>query len=142
MANEKFEFAFQDCRLLFAHFELNSSFTPGKDVQLDIKLNITHEYNDSENMLRLTVGVAVKGENAPIAINVDMGGLFQFNSKPETTVELARLAEVSCAAILFPFVREVVADITRRAGLPPLLLNPVNFVDFYNNNHPDTPIRT
>lgn len=142
MANEKVEFQFQDCRLLSVHFEVNSSFTPGKDVQLDIRLNLTHEYHDSENLLRLTVGVVAKGENAPIAINVEMGSLFRFNHKPETAIELARLAEVNCAAILFPFVREVVADITRRAGLPPLLLDPVNFIEFYNNNHPDAPIGT
>uniref|UniRef100_A0A831UB48 Protein-export protein SecB n=1 Tax=Geobacter metallireducens TaxID=28232 RepID=A0A831UB48_GEOME len=140
MANGRIEFEFQDCRLLSAHFEINNSLTPGKDVQLDISLNLTHEYHDAENLLRLTLGAEVKGEDAPIVIKVAMGGLFNFKSKPEPGIELAKVAEINCAAILFPFVREVIADITRRAGLPPLLLSPINFVEMFNSNHPDTAI--
>lgn len=140
MADDKNELGFKDCRLLSVHFEVNKSFVAGKDVQLNIRLNLTHEYRDAENLMALTMGVEAKGENAPITINVSMGGLFQFHHKPETDIELARIAEVNCAAILFPFVREAVADIIRRAGLPPLLLDPINFIEFYNSNHKDSPI--
>lgn len=140
MANGQIEFALEDCRLVSIHFEINNSFTPGKDVNLSITLNQTHEFIDTNNKLRTTVGVDLKGEDAPIKINAIIGGIFQFKDKPESESDLTRIAEVSCAAILFPFVREVVADITRRAGLPPLLLNPVNFVEIYNKNHPDTAI--
>ncbi|MDP3298216.1 MAG: protein-export chaperone SecB [Thermodesulfovibrionia bacterium] len=29
---------------------------------------------------------------------------------------------------MFPYVRETIADLTRRAGFPPLHLNPINFI--------------
>ncbi|MBW1706391.1 MAG: protein-export chaperone SecB, partial [Deltaproteobacteria bacterium] len=39
------------------------------------------------------------------------------------------IAKINCPAILFPFLRECVADITRRAGFNPLILPPINFVE-------------
>lgn len=41
------------------------------------------------------------------------------------------LLVVEAAARLFPFVRRLIADITRDGGFPPMLLNTVDFLDLY-----------
>jgi preprotein translocase subunit SecB len=38
---------------------------------------------------------------------------------------------VHCPFLMFPFVREVVADITRSGGYPPLMIEPIDFAGLY-----------
>lgn len=38
---------------------------------------------------------------------------------------------VNCAGLLFPFLRRLLADITREGGFPPLLLDPIDFGALY-----------
>jgi len=137
MANDGFEFQLEDIRLISVHFDINQSFKEGKDVHMAINLTMQHEF-PKPDLLRLIVSVDVKGEDAPISINASIGSLFRFKTKPDSVEEISKIAEIHGAAITFPFLREVIADITRRAGLPPLMLQPINFVEFYKNNHPDT----
>jgi len=80
--------------------------------------------------------VRVRGAGAPLQAEVEMGGLFLVASQPADATAAARLAEIDCAALIFPYLRETIADLTRRAGLAPLHLPPINFVDFYQQKHP------
>jgi preprotein translocase subunit SecB len=83
----------------------------------------------------LFLKVEVSGESAPINVfSIEMGGRFQVKEKPAAE-KIGEIAEINCAAIVFPFAREVIADLTRRSGLPPFLLPPINFVEFYKTNH-------
>jgi len=41
---------------------------------------------------------------------------------------------VDCPALLFPFTRRVLADITRDGGYPPLMLDPIDFGRLYSQN--------
>jgi len=129
-----YKFDIQDYSLLSVHFDVNRDFKPGPDVQVNTSLSLTHDYIDDQNSLRLFMKVDVSGESGPLNISVEMGSLFKFEKKPATD-KLAKIAEINCASILFPFVRETIADLTRRSGLPPFLLPPINFVELYKNNH-------
>ncbi len=127
-------FSFQDYRLLSVHFDLNRNFEQGPDIELNTSLSLNHDYIDEQNSLRLFMKVEVSGESAPLNISVEMGSLFQFEKKPAAG-KLSKIAEINCAAMVFPFVREVIADLTRRSGLPPFLIPPFNFVELHKSNH-------
>lgn len=72
-------------------------------------------------------------ENFPYLIKVTMVGLFVKDNQDEASEMDKFYANVNAAATIYPFIREMVANITTRAGLSkPLLLEPVNFVDLYN----------
>lgn len=129
-----------DLRLIYAHFELNPEYKQGTDVSMDLGLELSHDYIDAENVLKFTLSAELKGNGAPVVLKLSMGSLFKFEKKPDTSLKLGQIAEINCASIVFPFVREAMADLTRRAGLQPIILQPINFVDFYNNNHPDSSI--
>jgi preprotein translocase subunit SecB len=45
--------------------------------------------------------------------------------------QISAIAMIEGARQLFPFARAVLATATRDGGYPPLLINPVNFVAFY-----------
>ena len=38
---------------------------------------------------------------------------------------------INCPSLLFPFLRRLVADLTREGGFPPLLLDPLDFAGLY-----------
>ncbi|WP_295557905.1 protein-export chaperone SecB [uncultured Hyphomicrobium sp.] len=52
-------------------------------------------------------------------------GLFQIRNIPEQALEPFLL--INCPTLIFPFLRRLVADITREGGFPPLMLDPIDF---------------
>lgn len=56
-------------------------------------------------------------------------GLFTLKNVPEQTLHPFLL--INCPSILFPFLRRIVADITREGGFPPLLLDPIDFAALF-----------
>ncbi len=52
-------------------------------------------------------------------------GLFRIQNIPEEALEPFLL--VNCPTLIFPFLRRIVADVTRDGGFPPLLLDPMDF---------------
>jgi preprotein translocase subunit SecB len=56
-------------------------------------------------------------------------GLLKIESIPEGALEPFLL--ISGPAMIFPFLRRIVADITREGGFPPLLLDPIDFGALY-----------
>lgn len=53
-------------------------------------------------------------------------GVFTLSGLPDNAVEPVLLVE--CPRILFPFARNILADVTRDGGFPPVLLQPIDFV--------------
>lgn len=56
-------------------------------------------------------------------------GLLKIDSIPEGALEPFLL--ISGPAMIFPFLRRLVADVTREGGFPPLLLDPIDFGALY-----------
>jgi preprotein translocase subunit SecB len=51
------------------------------------------------------------------------GNIPQENLQPVLLIE--------CPRLLFPFAREIIATSVRNGGFPPLLLDPIDFVQLY-----------
>jgi len=62
-------------------------------------------------------------------MELSYAGLFQIEGMPEDALEPFLL--VNCPALLFPFLRRLVSDITREGGFPPLLLDPIDFASLF-----------
>jgi len=58
-------------------------------------------------------------------------GVFTLGTIPDNAVEPVLLVE--CPWLLFPFARNIVSDITRDGGFPPVLLAPIDFVALWQN---------
>ncbi len=53
-------------------------------------------------------------------------GVFTLSGLPDNAIEPVLLVE--CPRMLFPFARNILADVTRDGGFPPVLLQPIDFV--------------
>lgn len=56
-------------------------------------------------------------------------GGFRLHNLPKEAIQPVLFIE--CPALLFPFVRRIVADLTREGGFPPLLIDPIDFASLY-----------
>jgi preprotein translocase subunit SecB len=59
------------------------------------------------------------------------GGVFTLNGIPDESVEPVLLVE--CPRLLFPYARNLLADITREGGFPPVMLQPIDFVQLWQH---------
>ncbi|HEX7389968.1 MAG TPA: protein-export chaperone SecB [Acidiphilium sp.] len=61
--------------------------------------------------------------------DLSYSGIFTLTGIPENQIEPVLLVE--CPRLLFPFARNILADVTRDGGFPPVMLGPVDFVGLW-----------
>jgi len=139
MANDQFEFQFTDFRIVSSTFssKIIDEFDPSKTPEITVNFAIRHEYHVESKTLVLFLKVDMEGADLPFNLSIEGGSLFTFANPIENQDRLLQIAEINCAAIAFPYMREAVSDIIRRGGFPLLLLPPQNFVELFKTNHPD-----
>ena len=64
-------------------------------------------------------------------------GVFTLTGLPDNAIEPVLLVE--CPRILFPFARNILADVTRDGGFPPVLLQPIDFVALWQARRQQQP---
>lgn len=69
--------------------------------------------------------VASTNEGTIYDLELVYAGIFQVKNIPEQALEPFLL--INCPTLIFPFLRRLVADITREGGFPPLMLDPIDF---------------
>jgi preprotein translocase subunit SecB len=78
----------------------------------------------------LALEATAKAEEETIyTLELVYGGGFRLHNLPKEAIQPVLFIE--CPALLFPFVRRLVADLTREGGYPPLLLDPIDFASLY-----------
>lgn len=116
---------------------------PDISINVDVRAQPFQQQNVYEVTLHVTAECKV-GTVAAFVLELQYAGLFTLNL-PDDNVQPALLIE--CPRLLFPFARNIIADVTRDGGFPPLMLGPVDFVSMYrnqagastDNNEPATP---
>jgi preprotein translocase subunit SecB len=100
---------------------------PQVDVQFNIDVN---NVSDEVHEVVLKVNVGAKSDNGVhFLVDLSYAGLFGLRNLPEDAVGPFLLIEAP--RLLFPFVRQVVADAVQGTGFPPLLLEPIDFGAVY-----------
>ena len=79
-----------------------------------------------------TNGAAEAGDAKPVFIaELAYAGVFTLAGLPDDAVEPVLLVE--CPRLLFPYARNILADVTRDGGFPPVLLQPIGFVALWQS---------
>ena len=78
------------------------------------------------------------GPGAPTVFVAELAyaGVFTLNL-PNESIEPVLLVE--CPRILFPFARNILAEVTRDGGFPPVLLQPIDFVALWQSRQQQAP---
>jgi len=113
---------------------------PRVDINLDVQVR---RIQDGQNVFEVTLAIRAEaheatsnggGEQAGARVflaELAYAGIFTIGNVPENTIEPLLLVE--SPRILFPFARNILADISRDGGFPPVLLQPIDFVALWQS---------
>lgn len=105
--------------------------TPEVNIDVDVHADHLHEnYFNVALKIRMDGNVRTK----PLFIlELEYAGVVSLNV-PEEHIEPVLLIEVP--RMLFPFARNVITNTLINGGMPPLMINPIDFVTMYQNRKP------
>tara|TARA_E500000331_G_scaffold358164_1_gene423108 strand:+ start:178 stop:678 length:501 start_codon:yes stop_codon:yes gene_type:complete len=101
-----------------------------KSPDMEISINVTtaeFEKNVYEVVLDLSARCTV-GEETGFILELEYAGLFTVNVEEEVK---GAVLLIECPRLLFPFARNIMADVSRDGGFPPLMLGPIDFAALY-----------
>jgi preprotein translocase subunit SecB len=81
-----------------------------------------------EVIVTVTLTAKIK-DKTMFLIEIGQAGIFQIRNVPPADID--PILGVHCPNILFPYLREAVASVSARAGLPPVQLQPMSFEPLY-----------
>jgi len=120
-------------------FEINESYDHSKKIDGDFAFNfdlkVGSSYMEKERLLAVSVLAETPETESqvPFRFRVKAVGNFTFDSDPDHSL-LETLKEVNCPAIIFPYIRECLADLSRRSGMTPINLPLVSFIKHRENS--------
>ena len=103
---------------------------PQVNVQVAIEPRKRGEGDQYEVVMKTKVASQNKdGESTLFLLELEYGGIFQIEGVPEA--QLHPFLMIECPRMLFPFVRRIVADVTRDGGFPAVNLETIDFMQLY-----------
>lgn len=104
-----------------------------KEKAPDININVNVNANplsetDFDVVLNLTA-TAKDGKDTLFHIDLVYGGVFRIENFPQEHV--LPVLFIECPRLLFPFARQIVADASRNGGFPPLMIDPIDFAQMF-----------
>lgn len=123
--------------LSFENPNAPQSLWPGKkkpimDVNFNMDAKKIDDFQGYKNSYEVVLGVqatAKREEGIAFIVEIEFGMTVSLDDIPPEQVRPMLLIEMPRYA--FPFVRQIVANVTQQAGFMPLLLTPVDFKGFY-----------
>ena len=118
-------------------FSFENPNAPGslrpRDKAPEINININVNPNalsetDFEVELKLDAK-AMDGDDLLFNVELVYAGIFRFTGMPQEMLQMAVLIEAP--RMLFPFARQIMADATRNGSFPPLMIDPVDFAQLF-----------
>ena len=105
----------------------------GRDKAPTININVNVNANplsEKEFDVHLTLNAKASSGN-DVLFNVELiyGGVFRVDGFPPEHV--LPILFIECPRLLFPFARQIIADATRNGGFPPLMLDPIDFAQMF-----------
>lgn len=125
MASEQTRFKFKGYRIT----KSNMSIVPTGKIKQDLNVTFSGVKDaicDSEYMLDL--GASITNADNSVNIDVEMRGFFEFD-KDLKDQEKVSFFTGSAPAIMFPYIRAYISTLTGIAGIEPIILPTINFVE-------------
>lgn len=119
MNEHKSELSFTNYLVKYLSYELNDNFIPKKDQILDVGFDIEAEILITEDEEVVTLSVNCGDENnedCPFIINTIVTGTFEYSGDKNKSIEFLKTNGI---AILYPYVRSIISDISGKSNIFP-----------------------
>ena len=99
------------------------------DININVNVN-ANPLSESDFDVVLTLNAEAKdGERVLFHTELVYGGVFRVTGFPQE--HMLPLLFIECPRLLFPFARQIIADVTRNGGFPPLMIDPIDFTQMF-----------
>jgi preprotein translocase subunit SecB len=100
-------------------------------IELAVDLNAARLAEPDMFEVELKIRVDAKNDGKPLfLLEVAYAGIFRLTNVPDTATQQMILL-IQAPHMLFPFVRRIVSDVVRDGGMPPLMIEPIDFMQLY-----------
>jgi preprotein translocase subunit SecB len=103
---------------------------PQIDFSVDLQARRMQENGPFEVVIKIRV-TAVQDEKTIFLLEMAYGGIFVLDKVPNEVLQPMLLIE--CPRLLFPYLRRIVSDLVSDGGLPPLMIEPIDFAALYRS---------
>lgn len=99
--------------------------------QIEFGMDLQSRRLDGEHFeIEMKFRVNATAEGRPLfLIELTYGGLFRIVNIPDEAIQ--QILGIQAPHMLFPFARRIIADLARDGGMPPLMIEPIDFVALY-----------
>lgn len=101
---------------------------PAINISVNVNANPLSE-NDFDVVLSLSAE-AREDDKIVFAAELVYGGVFRITGFPQE--HMLPVLFIECPRLLFPFARQIIADVTRNGGFPPLMIDPIDFGQMFS----------
>ncbi len=110
----------------------NVKSNPTFKIDADVKSKELPDHGKNIYEVELSIKCETKSENNVLFLVEGVySGIFTIENANEEILDKILLIE--CPKFLFPFIRSIIANCTREAGFPPLMIAPLDFIGMYEN---------
>lgn len=102
---------------------------PAVDIGIEIGRQMLE--GDSVEVTLMLKASAKRGDKTVFIAELEYAGLFAFASVNADTIQPLILIE--CPRLLFPFARQILAEMTQNGGFPPIMLEPPDFAAMFRD---------
>ncbi len=97
----------------------------GPNIGIQVNVNARQLAPTDFEVSLMLEGSAGEGADILFKFELDYAGVFRLTNIPEEN--MAPIVMIECPRLLFPFARQIVADMVRSGGFPPLFVDPIDF---------------
>lgn len=128
---------FEDYYVNEISFKRNDSFDGDRKVELNTDfnciINVINEI-DAEVVLSSKIGDS-SNTNSPFEVTSSIVGCFTYNQKESNGTDFERFLSENAIAILFPYLRNLISDVSLKSNeFPSLVLPVINVVQLLEDN--------
>ena len=117
--------------LSFENPGATTNLTDRPQIELGVDLNASRLSEKDMFEVELKIRVDAKSDGrALFLLEVAYAGVFRLTNVPDIATQQMILL-IQAPHMLFPFLRRIVADVVRDGGMPPLMIEPIDFLQLY-----------
>jgi len=98
-------------------------------IQIGIEIGRQMLEGDNVEVTLMLKADARRGEQVAFIAELEYAGLFAFQGV--NAEEIQPLVLIECPRLLFPFARQIMAEMTQNGGYPPIMLEPPDFAAMF-----------
>lgn len=99
------------------------------EIGINIEIGRQMLEGDNVEVTLILRAEARRGEEVAFLAELEYAGLFAFQGV--NAEEIQPLILIECPRLLFPFARQIMAEMTQNGGFPPIMLEPPDFAGMF-----------